>query len=207
MLDGLAILGDGSSDKPAARDERRAERLLIGTIGAAHGVRGLVRVKSFTEEPDDLTAYGAPTDRSGKPVRLEIVGEAKGQLLARIEGVADRNAAEAWRGVDLFIERTALPAPEEEDDFYHADLLGLPVEDLSGAPLGAVRAIHDFGAGDVLELTTPDGDVRWLPFTKEAVPTVDLAAGKLIADPPAEVGDPEGAPDDAPEAAVDKGEA
>jgi len=193
MLDGLAILGDGSSDKPAAREERRAERLLIGTIGAAHGVRGLVRVKSFTEDPDDLTAYGVPTDRSGAPVRLEIVGEAKGQLLARIEGVGDRNGAEVWRGVDLYIERAALPAPEEEDAFYHADLLGLPVEDAAGSALGVVRAIHDFGAGDVLELATPDGDVRWLPFTKAAVPTVDLAAGKLIADPPTEVGDPEGA--------------
>ncbi|MEQ8601772.1 MAG: ribosome maturation factor RimM [Marivibrio sp.] len=191
MLDGLAILGDGSSDKPASREGRRAERLLIGTIGAAHGVRGLVRVKSFTEDPGDLTAYGLPTDRSGAPVRLQIVGETKGQMLARIEGVADRTAAEAWRGVDLYIERASLPAPEEEDDFYHADLLGLPVEDPSGATLGVVRAIHDFGAGDVLELATPDGDVRWLPFTKAAVPTVDLAAGKLIADPPAEVGDPE----------------
>lgn len=191
MLDGFAILGDGPTDKPSAPRGAGAKRLLIGVIGGAHGVRGLVRVKSFTEVPADLTAYGAPTDRSGAPVRLEIVGESKGQLLARIAGVVDRTGAERWRGVELFVARERLPEPAEEDAFYHADLLGLPVEDLDGRVLGTVKAIHDFGAGDVLEIEQKDGAVRYLPFTREAVPSVDLAGGRLVADPPAEVGDPE----------------
>ncbi|MBP5858953.1 ribosome maturation factor RimM [Marivibrio halodurans] len=184
MPDGLTIVTDGEIADTSTR-------LLIGQIGAAHGVRGLVRVKSFTADPADLTAYGAPRDAAGRAVALEIVGQSKGQLLARIDGVADRNAADAWRGTDLYIDRADLPKPEDADDFYHADLLGLRVEDKAGRTIGHVRAIHDFGAGDVLEIVEEGGESRYLPFTREAVPSVDLMAGRLVADPPAEVGDPE----------------
>lgn len=194
MPDGMTIVTDNGASAMSTR-------LLIGRIGGAHGVRGLVRVTSFTAEPDDLTAYGRPTDAGGHPVPMQIVGQSKGQLLAKIDGVSDRDAAEGWRGVDLFITRAALPEPEEPDAFYHADLQGLPVEDLSGRALGTVKAIHDFGAGDVLELAGPAGETRYLPFTRDAVPTVDLAGGRLIADPPEEVGDPE------PQTAGGQGEA
>lgn len=167
-------------------------RLQVGAVTAAHGVRGLVRVKSFTAAPSDLTAYGTLLDASGRPVKLTVTGESKGQLLARIEGVADRNAADLWRGEPLFIERDQLPETDDPEEFYHADLIGLAVETLDGEALGTVTALHDFGAGDVLEVEAKDGDVRYLPFTREAVPTVDIAGGKLVANPPVEVGEPEG---------------
>lgn len=184
MPDGLTIVTDGEMADTS-------KRLLIGRIGAAHGVRGLVRVMSFTADPADLTAYGRPRDTAGRAVALQIVGQSKGQLLARIDGVADRNAADAWRGTDLYIDRADLPEPDDSEDFYHADLLGLRVEDKAGRMIGHVRAVHDFGAGDVLEIAEEGGETRYLPFTREAVPNVDLAAGRLVADPPAEVGDPE----------------
>jgi 16S rRNA processing protein RimM len=158
----------------------------VGQIAGAHGVRGLVRVRSFTEEPEALTAYGPLTDESGRRgFRLELLSRQKGHWLARIDGVGDRNAAEALRNTRLYVERAALP-PTGEDEFYHADLLGLPAERPDGTPLGTVRAIHDFGAGDVIELTGPDGRPLTVPFTREAVPVVDPARGRLVVEPPDE---------------------
>jgi len=184
MPDGLMIVTDGKTASTS-------KRLLIGQIGGAHGVRGLVRVNSFTADPADLTAYGRPTDASGAPIAIDIVGKSKGQLMARIDGVTDRTGAERWRGVELFIERDLLPEPDDDEDFYHADLIGLSVEDLNARALGTVRAVHDFGAGDVLEIRGGAQGELYLPFTHAVVPTVDLAGGRLIADPPVEVGDPE----------------
>ena len=154
-------------------------RVCVAAIAGAHGVRGLVKVKSFTEEASDVASYGPLSDEAGNR-RFEIVveGSSKGLLIARIAGISDRNAAEALRGLRLFVERAALPDLEEET-YYHTDLIGLPVKDAEGVSLGVVRAIYDFGAGDFLEVLCHDGTERLLPFTRDVVPDIDLTAGCL----------------------------
>lgn len=165
-----------------------ADRLVIGVIVGAHGVRGAVRVKSFTSVPEDVAAYGPLTDEAGaRTFRLTVTGAAKGVVLATLDGVTDRNAAEALRGTALHVARDRLPVAEDEDTFYHADLLGLRVEvQATGAALGAVKAVHDFGAGDVLEVTG-SGGARFLPFTAAVVPEVNLTDGVLRVRLPDEV--------------------
>ena len=166
-----------------------SQRVCLGAIAGAHGVRGQVRIKAFTEIPEDLTAYGPLSDEAGRrSFKVSLVGQSKGTLLARIEGVGDRNAAEALRGTRLYVARDALPPPEDEETFYHADLIGLLAETAEGEALGRVRQVHNFGAGDMLEIA-PDGKgpVRFLPFTKAVVPEVDLAGGRLLVVPPPEV--------------------
>lgn len=156
----------------------------MGVVTGAHGVRGLVRVKSFTAETDAIAAYGPLEDERGeRRFTLELAGVAKGVLIARIDGVADRDAAERLKGTRLYLPREKLPAPGEEE-YYHADLLGLRVELTSGEALGRVRAVHDFGAGDSIEVERADGGSVMVPFTRRVVPTVDLAAGLLVVDPP-----------------------
>ena len=172
-------------------------RVCLGVITGAHGVRGLVRIKSFTEMPEDLTAYGALTDEAGtRRYAVTVTGKAKGALLARIAGVENREAAQALRGTRLMVERVALPEIEDPETFYYADLVGLAVEDSAGKPLGRVKAVMNHGAGDLLEIEpAPDiGKATLLvPFTKAAVPLVDLEAGRLVVEPPSEV---EAGPDD-----------
>ncbi|MGQ3673434.1 ribosome maturation factor RimM [Xanthobacter sp. TB0136] len=169
------------------------ERILVARIGAPHGVRGEVRLFIFTEDPFDLPDYAPLTDEAGKRV-FTIAGlrAAKDHFVARLEGVDDRTAAEALTNVDLYLPRTALPEPEDEDTFYHADLIGLKVEGEDGALLGKVVALHDFGAGDVLEYQpvprpNPEGRRRgnkggtlMVPFTRLAVPVVDVAGGRVV---------------------------
>lgn len=163
-------------------------RICLAAVVGAHGVRGLVRLKPFTEEPESVAAYGPLTDESGRrSFVLRLKGRVKDLLLAEIEGVADREAAQALRGTRLCVPRSALPPPEDSEAFYHADLIGLAAEDADGRPLGRVVAVQDFGAGDLLELEAPDGRRFHLPFTRQVVPTVDLAGGWLIAEPPEEV--------------------
>jgi 16S rRNA processing protein RimM len=160
------------------------KRVLMGVITGAHGVRGLVRVKSFTAEPADLAAYGPLEDAQGEGrVELELVGAVKGVLLARVPGVADRNAAERLKGTRLYLPRAALPDPGEEE-YYHADLLGLAVVLSDGISFGTVKAVHDFGAGDSLEIERTDGSLVLVPFTSTTVPVVDIAHGQLVLDPP-----------------------
>ena len=164
-----------------------ANKLCVGVITGAHGIRGNVRVKSFTAEPRQIAAYGVLSDAAGRTsFRMTVTGEAKGQLIAKIEGVSDRNAAEALKGTDLYVDRDLLPAAEE-GEFYHADLIGLAAELADSTPYGTVKAVYDFGSGDLLEITLTSGKVELLPFTTEVVPTVDLAAGRVIVDPPEEV--------------------
>lgn len=167
-----------------------AERVCLGAIAGAHGVRGLVKVKSFTERPEDIAAYGPLSDEAGaRRFALTLNGKAKGVVLVRIEGVADREAAQALKGTRLYIERGALPAIEEPETYYQADLIGLRVEDREGQLLGKVSAVHAFGGGDVLEVAAKGaerGDSLLIPFTKAAVPLVDLEAGRLVAVPPEE---------------------
>jgi 16S rRNA processing protein RimM len=159
-------------------------RVCVAAVAAAHGVRGLVRLKPFTEQPEDCLAYGPlSTADGGRVFKLEKLGLHKGQVLVRIEGVNDRTAAEALRGTRLYVERDALPAPEDEDEFYHADLIGLKAVLTDGSELGIVRAVYDFGAGDTLEIKGKGKPVL-VPFTLEAVPEVDIAGGKVVIDPP-----------------------
>jgi 16S rRNA processing protein RimM len=157
--------------------------VLMGVITGAHGVKGLVRVKSFTRDPAGIAAYGPLRDERGRSFALAPVGAAKGILIMRLEGVSDRDAAEQLKGVKLYLPREALPEPGEEE-YYHADLLGLAVITKDGKNLGRVRTVHDYGAGDSLEVECPDGKVMIVPFTREAVPLVDIAGGRLVVDPP-----------------------
>ncbi len=160
----------------------------MGEVVGAHGVKGLVRVRPFTEEPEAIAAYGALRDERGRRLTLEAVGRARGAVLARIEGVADRSQAEALKGTRLYVERAALPAIEEAETYYHADLIGLRAETAEGRALGRVTAVHDFGAGDVLEIAPTTGrgpgESLLVPFTREAVPEVDLPAGRVVVVPP-----------------------
>jgi len=165
-------------------------RICLGKIVGVHGVRGLVRIKSFTERPEDLVAYGPLGDKAGTRVfEVALKGRAKGVLLAAVGGIVDRDQARALQGTELYVARGALPAlAEEEDEFYQADLIGLAAEDTEGRPFGRVRAVHNFGAGDMIELAgkgVPGGSLM-LPFSRAAVPTVDLAGGRLVVDPPEE---------------------
>lgn len=147
-------------------------------------MRGAVRLKSFTGEPEAIAGYGPLTDESGeRRFTLRLIGNAKGLLIAKIAGVEDRDRAETLRGLRLYLPRTMLPPPAEEE-YYHADLIGLHAVLTDGATLGQVRAVHDFGAGDTLEIVRADGPPAMVPFTKAVVPVVDIAAGTLVVDPP-----------------------
>ncbi|MDP6692080.1 MAG: ribosome maturation factor RimM, partial [Alphaproteobacteria bacterium] len=129
------------------------ERLLLGEIVAAHGIKGLVKLRSFTEMPEDILAYGALRNDAGKIVELTLRGPTKGGLLAAVKGIADRDGAEAMKGTKLYVARGVLPElPADEEEFYHADLIGLAVELTDGTAFGQVKAVHDFGAGDLLEI-------------------------------------------------------
>ena len=157
-------------------------------ITAAHGVRGLVRVKPFTADPAAVTAYGPVGDETGRrSFTLTLLNRHKDQWLARVAGIEDRDAAEALRGTGLFVDRSALPPPDDEEEFYHADLIGLAAVSPDGRRLGKVRAVHDFGAGDLLELATESGRIVAVPFTRQVVPEVDLSAGRVVVVPPAEL--------------------
>lgn len=159
-------------------------RVCVGVITGPHGVRGALRVKSFTAIPEDIARYGPLADESGsRSFALTLVGAAKGVLIARIKGIEDRDRAEALRGLRLHLPRAALPPPAAEE-YYHADLVGLAAELPDGRTLGVVRAVHDFGAGDVIEIARPAGPPALVPFTRAAVPLVDLRAGRLVVDPP-----------------------
>ena len=161
-----------------------SKRVCVGAVAGAHGVRGAVRIKSFTATPEDVARYGPLEDESGqRRLSLRLIGSGKGVLIGHLSGIIDRNQAEALRGLRLYLPRAALP-PTEEDEYYHADLIGLDAVLTDGTPVGEVRAIHDFGAGDTLEIARPEGPPVMVPFTRAVVPSVDLAAGRLIVDPP-----------------------
>jgi 16S rRNA processing protein RimM len=166
-----------------------ADRLLaVGRVAGAFGVRGEVRIAAFTEEPLALARFRALKRQDGSPaLAITTAREAKGGLICRCEGVETKEQADALRGLRLFIPRDALPEPDE-DEFYLADLIGLAVVDPSGAPVGKVKSVQDFGAGDILEIIPEEGGATWyLPFTREAVPQVKIAEGKIVVVRPAEV--------------------
>ena len=164
-----------------------ANLILVGRVAGAFGVKGEVRITSFTADPAALVDYKALKREDGSPgLTLTSGRPAKGGIVARAKEVETREQAEALRGLKLYIPRDVLPAPEE-DEFYVTDLIGLAVETPEGEPLGRVKTVHDFGAGDLLEVQPPEGASWWLPFTREAVPEVRLAEGKVIAVRPEEV--------------------
>lgn len=164
-------------------------RVLLGVVAAPHGVRGLVRIRSFTENPMDIATYGELSDETGKKrYRVEALSAVKGAVLARMEGVADRTAAEAVRGLRLYVERERLPATGERE-WYEADLIGLAAVGRDGRDWGKVMAFHDFGAGSTMEVSGGSASRHsvMLPFTDEAVPEIDVPGGKVVVDPPAGV--------------------
>ena len=159
------------------------ERLCIGVVVGAHGVKGAVRIKPFTEDPADLTSYGPLSTETGASWRLKGASvDGKGVVTAKLDGVEDRNQAEALKGAKLYIERGALPEVDE-DEFYIADLIGLPAENPAGEPLGTIKAVFNFGAGDIVEVSGAQGDLL-VPFTLKAVPVVDVKARRVVIDPP-----------------------
>jgi 16S rRNA processing protein RimM len=168
----------------------------MATIGAAHGVRGEVRVKSFASEPTALADYGPLLADDGRRFEIERLRPAKNVVIAKFRGIDDRDAAEALNGLFLYVPREKLPPPEE-DEFYHADLIGLEAVTEAGEPIGAVVAVHDFGAGDILEIAPARGPTLLLPFTKAAVPSIDIPAGRLTVVPPLEF-EPEEPPPEEP---------
>ena len=163
------------------------ERILVGAIAGAHGLRGQVRIRSFTADPAAVATYGPLTDESGgRRFTIAVTGAAKDGVLARIDGVADRTAAEALRGLRLYVPRSALPAPEA-DEYYRADLIGLRAELSDGSIYGRVIDVQNYGAGDFVEIERPTGGTELLLFSQTAVPVVDLAAGRIVVEPPAVV--------------------
>ncbi|HMQ40206.1 MAG TPA: ribosome maturation factor RimM [Paracoccus sp. (in: a-proteobacteria)] len=159
-----------------------SDKICIGAIAGAFGVHGEVRLKSFTAEAADIASYGPlSTEDGSRQFTIALTRPVTGGIGARLTGIATREEAEALRGTTLWAPRSALPSLPD-DEFYHADLIGLEVFDTGGRPLGRVKAIFDHGAGDILEIAA--NPPLLLPFTREIVPTVDLAAGRIIADPP-----------------------
>jgi 16S rRNA processing protein RimM len=165
-----------------------AERIRVARIGAAHGVRGEVKLWAFTEDPVAVASYGPlETEDGARTFEIESLRPAKDHLVVRITGVGDRDAAERLRNLDLFVPRDRLPPIEEPDTFYHADLVGLDVVTADGGQVGTVHAVHNFGAGDILEIMPIGrGAPVMLLFTDATVPKVDLAARQIVVVPPAE---------------------
>ncbi|HKR19728.1 MAG TPA: ribosome maturation factor RimM [Stellaceae bacterium] len=156
----------------------------LGAIAGAHGIKGLVRLKSFTARAQDVAAYGPLQDAQGaRRFELALVGSSRGALIARVNGVDDRNAAERLKGEKLYVARDRLP-PTEAGEFYHADLIGLAAEQQDGTPIGRIIAVHDFGGGPSLEIERAAGDSVLVPFTTHVVPSVDIASGRVVVAPP-----------------------
>jgi 16S rRNA processing protein RimM len=164
-----------------------AAQICIARIGAAHGVRGAVKLWTFTEDPLAVKHYGPLVTKDGtRQFEVTQAREANGHLVATLKGVATREDAERLNGVELYIARDKLPATDE-DEYYHADLIGLAAVTASNEPLGRVIAIHNFGAGDIIEIAPPHGATMLLPFTNAVVPSVDLAGGFVVIELPSEI--------------------
>lgn len=157
----------------------------MAVIGAAHGIKGELRVKSFTGDPLALADYGPLYARDGRAFQIVDIRPANTVVVVRFKGVNDRNAAEALAGTELFVDRSVLPDEGEEDEFYHTDLVGLEVKDDTGAIIGKVVAVHNFGGGDILDVTLAGRKGVLIPFTQAAVPEVSIAGGFVRIDPAA----------------------
>jgi 16S rRNA processing protein RimM len=164
-----------------------ATLICVAKIGAAHGVRGEVKLWPYTDDPLAVMHYGPLSTKDGaRQFEVARAREAKGHLVATLKGVAGRDEAERLNGLELYVARDKLPAPEA-GEYYHVDLIGLDAVNAAGASIGRVFAIHNFGAGDIIEIAPPRGPTMLLPFTDAVVPTVDLAQGQVIVELPDEI--------------------
>jgi 16S rRNA processing protein RimM len=162
-------------------------QICIARIGAPHGVRGAVKLWTFTEDPLAVTRYGKLLTKDGsRQFEVANAREAKGHLVAMLKGVATREDAERLNGIELYVARDSLPATDA-DEYYHADLIGLAAVNAANEPIGRVTAVHNFGAGDIIEIAPAHGPAMLLPFTNAVVPTVDLANGRVVVELPGEV--------------------
>jgi 16S rRNA processing protein RimM len=162
-------------------------QICVARIGAAHGVRGAVTLWTFTEDPLAVKAYGPLVTKDGaRQFEVTHAREAKGHLVATLKGIGTREEAERLNGIELYIARDKLPATDE-NEYYHADLIGLDAVNAANEPLGRVIAIHNFGAGDIIEIAPAHGATMLLPFTNAVVPSVDLAGGRVIIELPDEI--------------------
>ena len=162
-----------------------ASRICVAQIGAAHGIRGEVRLRSFTQDPLAVASYGDLESEDGlRHFKIESLRPTKGIFVARLAGIDDRNAAERLTNLKLYVPRDRLPPTEDADTFYHADLVGLSAETPEGVVIGKVTAIHQYGAGDLVEITPPGGgETMLVPFNNSAVPTIDIAGGRIVVVP------------------------
>ena len=164
-----------------------AAPICVARIGAAHGVRGAVKLWTFTEDPLAVKRYGALTTKDGaRQFEVATARQAKDHLVATLKGVTTRDEAERLNGLELYVAREKLPETHE-GEYYHADLIGLAAVTEAGEPIGRVVAIHNFGAGDIIEIAPPHGPTLLLPFTNAVVPTVDLANGRVVIELPKEI--------------------
>jgi 16S rRNA processing protein RimM len=166
-----------------------ADRIYVARIGAAHGVRGEVKLWSFTQDPVAVASYGPLETQDGtRRFEIKALRPAKDHFVARIAGVDDRDAAEKLCNLELYIPRARLPEIDEADTFYHADLIGLDVVTSDGAQIGTVYALHNFGAGDIIEIIPiGSGDALMLPFNETTVPKIDIAGKQIVVVLPAEI--------------------
>jgi 16S rRNA processing protein RimM len=167
----------------------RETRVCVAQIGAAQGLKGEVRLWSFTQDPSAVAQYGAlETEDGSRRIEILKLRAAKDHFVVRLRGVDDRNAAEALRNTKLYIERDRLPATEDDDTFYHTDLIGLAAVTRDGESVGEVIAVQNFGAGDIIEIRRTDRSTVMFPFNDAVVPQIDLEAGRMVIVPPEETG-------------------
>ncbi len=178
--------------KPKPVPSKADRFILLGQITSAHGIKGEVIVRTYTADPADIAAYGLLTDKDGaRPLSLTVLRVSDKGVVARVKGVADRNAAEALKGRELFVARAKLPKASDAE-YYHADLVGLEAVTGDGKPLGHIKAVQNFGAGDLLEIQRIDSpEAEFVPFTNACVPEIDLALGRLTVVPPVMTGEQE----------------
>jgi 16S rRNA processing protein RimM len=162
-------------------------QICVARIGAAHGVRGAVKLWTFTEDPLAVKCYGPLSTKDGaRQFELASVRQAKDHLVATLKGITTRKQAELLNGTELYVARASLPATAA-NEYYHADLIGLAAVTTAGQPLGRIVALHNFGAGDIIEIAPPRGATMLLPFSNAVVPAVDLAGGRVVIDMPGEI--------------------
>ena len=162
-------------------------QVCVARIGAAHGVRGAVKLWTFTEDPFAVTRYGPLSTKDGaRAFEVAHAREGKGHLVATLNGVTTRNEAERLNGIELYVAREKLPATDD-NEYYHADLIGLAAVTPTDQPLGEIVAIHNFGAGDIIEIAPASGATLLLPFTNAVVPTIDVAGGRVVIELPDEI--------------------
>ena len=173
-----------ASDNPV---DRSKVKVCVGTVSGPKGLDGSLRIRSYTTQPEDITSYGPVSDKTGKILYdIHILQSTKKGLVVKISGIEDRDAAEAIKGLDLYVSRGSLPELDE-GEFYFSDLIGLDAVNLNGSLIGKVKSVDNFGAGNVMELEMRDGNFRRLPFSLDVVPVVDIAGGLIVVKLPTEL--------------------